>query len=351
MPTIRALTFFIPVYDWFSNQFKKDVENFIFKSLELSDKLELFQWTTRFVLPPIPKNSQAKDCSKIVDSILSFNFKNNILLQAFPVTPDCKCIEDIVDILSLDDKIYSTILVSNEADIDGLVNKIYLRDVDPNIYTRISITYGNWVETAYFPSTANSRNKFGYSVALRYLDLMSRYLMGEKELLIDFLKELKDKILNYEDYFYGVDYSLSPWMEESVGKLIEKRYNITLGGSGTYDAVYKLNKEIHNIVSMNIVSSTGFNEVMLPVGEDNLLKERVKDKTLKLGHLEGLSSVCVVGLDMVAIKKDEFIINGVLHDMFSIYKIKGKPIGLRIIPIEEDGINLKKFGYLPLIDF
>lgn len=349
MPLVRSLTFFIPIHDWYSNRLKEEVENFIYKSFDIADKLELSPWTIRFVFPPIPREFLAEDTIKIANIMLSFDFEKNVLLQIFPLTTDSKCMKNIIDILNLYDNVYSTVLVNDDYDINDLVDNVYLKDTDPNVYTRISITYGDWVETAYFPSSANARNRFGYSISLRYIDVFSEYLAGNETPLLEFLKDIKNKTSQYSDYFYGVDYSLSPWMEESVGRLIEEKYHVTIGDPGTYSAVYKINRVINKIIKKKILSSIGFNEVMLPVGEDNLLKKRVEDKKLRLGLLEGLSSICVAGLDMVAIKKNESVIRGVLHDLFSIYMIKKRPIGLRIIPVDKDSVNLKRFGYIPTI--
>ena len=105
-----------------------------------------------------------------------------------------------------------------------------------------------------------------------------------------------------------------------------------------------------NLEEISPLESLGFNEVMLAVGEDNLLKKRVKEKKLRLGLLEGLSVVCVAGLDMVNVIKDRDTLIRIFSDMNKISKIKKKPIGTRLIPTTSNSIKISKFGEIPIIE-
>lgn len=206
------------------------------------------------------------------------------------------------------------------------------------------------MKTPYFPSTTNIDKKFGFSLSLRYVDLIREYLEGDQSRIEKYIMNIKRVLGNFDACFDGIDYSLSPWMDDSVGKLIEEAYRVVIGEIGTLYAVYDVNNKIRRITSIEILPSIGFNEVMLPVGEDNILKERVEEGLLTLSKLIALSSVCVDGLDMVAVKRDEKLLKNVILDMDSIARMKGKALGTRLIPTDEaDGVHTKRFGYIPLL--
>ena len=348
MSTIRSITFFIPIENWENTE---KIEEYFNKSLQIVNSIKLRPWTIRYVLPPIPTDINPEKCVKTIFRIYEKLPDKKIMIHPLSIESGNKCLDKIPEILSSTENLYTTILLKNEKDILNIVEKIYLKDLNPSLYTRISITHYNMVQTPYFPSTSNIKNIYGFSFALRYVDLFMNFLEGSKSKLFDFLREIEKNLgTEYKEDFLGIDYSLSPWMEESVAYLIEKTYNVIIGETGSYNAVYNLNMKIKDVIENSSVGSLGFNEVMLPVGEDDLLKERVRDGVLRLGTLEGLSTMCVVGLDMVAIMKNKDILTKIFSDMDKISKVKRKSIGTRIIPISEgETIRTNKFGEIPVI--
>lgn len=347
MPIIRSISFFIPIDNWDNID---NIEEYFNKSVEAAHLIRPRPWTVRYVLPPYPKESSSKECFNKIISIYEKISDKDILIHPLSLNSDSRCIMEIPEILSSTENLYATISLEKDLDIVNIVDAIYLQDLDPNLYTRISITHFKMLQTPYFPSTSNLKNTYGFAFALRYIDIFEKFLEGDESDLTDFIKEL---YLNLDDemrkMFFGIDYSLSPWMDESVAYLLERKYGVTLGEPGSYNAVYNLNQKIRELMNMNIVKSIGFNEVMLPVGEDDILKKRVEEGVLRLGLLEGLSSVCVAGLDMIAVRKDENLMRMILYDMDKISRIKKKPIGTRMIPTyDEEKVKLKKFGEIPL---
>jgi len=103
------------------------------------------------------------------------------------------------------------------------------------------------------------------------------------------------------------------------------------------------------------VKTRGFNEVMLPVGEDSTLKRLVLEDRITLSTLVSLISVCVVGLDMVALplSTDPKILAKVLRDIAAIVSSKGRTAGIRIILVDGrpgDEVELGQFGKVPIMD-
>jgi len=344
---IRALTFFIPIKE--EDSYIKLFEESFNKASKIIGDIDLSPWTIRFVIPPL-SNKIIKHFIRDLDKIYDIISQDKYLVNLLPLYSSSKYIKDIPSLLQEYGKLYSTIYLKKIRDVDLIIRDIYMKNAEPDIFTRISITNFKWIQTPYFPSTANIENKFGFSIALRYVDLFNNYFSGDIE-IISFLKDIKSKIDRYYNYFKGIDFSLSPWMDESVAKLIEDNYKIKIGELGSFYAVYSVNTKIKEIISLDIVNSIGYNEVMLPVGEDNILKKRVEDGTLNLRTLISLSSICVAGVDMIAIKRDEELIKKLIMDINSFSLMKQRTLGIRIIPVEDgDKVYSKRFGYIPVIN-
>jgi hypothetical protein len=350
MPLVRSITFFIP--------FRKkgglisnldDIEEYINRSLDRVESLDIEPWTIRFVLPPWEDEGQDK-CFEMVTRLYDALPEKNLLLHPLAIRSSQRCLRDLVEILGATERIYSTILLDVE-DIDVLIDEVYLKDVGPGIFTRVSLTHLDWVQTPYFPSTTNRENVYAYAVALRYVDIFDSYLGGDEEAMASYLREIQEELSRYPDEFLGLDLSLSPWMDESVGQLVEKHFDCKLGEPGSFHGVYKINNEISRIIEKYGVKAIGFNEIMLAVGEDNLLKERVEKGELNLSTLIGLVSVCVAGLDMVAIKRDKRLIKNTILDVDHISRVKDKPVGTRLIPSGDQygKVKIKRFGEIPVI--
>ena len=150
----------------------------------------------------------------------------------------------------------------------------------------------------------------------------------------------------------GVDLSLSPWREESVVAIIEKLIGNKIGFPGTINTIFSLNRLVKGLAKKLGVVTTGFNEVMLSVAEDNILNERVKEMAIRLRDLISYSALCAAGLDMVAVPRS-IDITRIAIDMLTIYRVKGRSVAMRIIPVDGGPgteILLKRFGVTYVIE-
>ncbi|MEM2740055.1 MAG: DUF711 family protein [Candidatus Bathyarchaeia archaeon] len=245
------------------------------------------------------------------------------------------------------------------------LSKISYRD--PISLTRIAILLGKGdsLLTPYFPLSMNVRCGEGVALALLYAkDLIDAYrrggLTGMVEATCRTLSEAESigKCIASRigiDY-YGLDYSLSPWMDDSVALLVEELAGSVLPNPGSLYTVSKINSLIREAAIRCKIAFTGFCEIMLPVAEDDILKERVYEGVLRLRDLITLSCFCVAGVDMVVIPVEalEKIMVGMMLDLSEVSKLKGKPIGLRIIPYPgvkpRDQVDLGIFGRVPVIE-
>ncbi|MEZ0345132.1 MAG: DUF711 family protein [Infirmifilum sp.] len=213
--------------------------------------------------------------------------------------------------------------------------------------TKFAVSFGPQPQTPYFPVTQSVKE--GVTLSLLYTQMFENYTSQQIHKTIGEIQGVAS--LSWSN-FLGIDFSLSPWMDNSVARIIEKRSGVMLTLPGTVAAIRELNREIEELAK--VFKSTGFNEVMLPIAEDNRLKELVKNGTLKLSHLINYSTYCVAGLDMAVIPDttEDNILAGILNDLWHIYLLKRKTIGMRLIlaPEEEGGeIDLGIFGKTPVI--
>ncbi len=352
MALMRALTVFTSISKW-----NKDV---IYS--RVSESLDLFRdfvkkfnfWTFRVVVPPIPRNMEIESYIKIVHDILS-SFPKDILMQLIPVEIyDAKLITKILDTIDDYPNLYATIKCSTIKHLDSITSALIEYKGDVNTFTKFSITIGSWIQTPYFPSTSNYMNVNGFSIALRYVDLVYEAIVRSRyeklREFIDYVLRVSNIIEENTKYeFLGLDLSISPWMGESVAKLVEDIIKAPFGTPGTLTTLKTLNDFIIRIAREWNVKTIGFNEVMLPVAEDNTLRLRVRERLLRLGDLINYSLICVAGLDLVALNRDEKLISKTLGDMYTVYEVKGKTIGVRIIPVDMDYVETR-FGPLHRIE-
>lgn len=170
---------------------------------------------------------------------------------------------------------------------------------------------------------------------------------------IKFLKEFVEKENNNYG-IVGVDLSLSPWMDDSVGELIEKIGQCTIGDLKCIPTVYHINKILSEVAS-SLPRSTGFNEIMLAVAEDSLLKRRVYEGKLSLRSLLEIVPVCLAGLDMFGLRTSKEKLFDLLSTLKAYSETKRKTVGFRAIVLpktsDEEKIMTKKFGDIPVFEF
>jgi len=113
-----------------------------------------------------------------------------------------------------------------------------------------------------------------------------------------------------------------------------------------------VNKAV-NEASQSLRIVTGFNEVQLPVAEDLKLKARVSELETNARDLARLSGVCLAGVDLVVVPADIDGVAGLLLEVRGYSISKRKPLGVRIIPVDDvevgDKVYLEKFGETPVI--
>jgi uncharacterized protein (UPF0210 family) len=137
--------------------------------------------------------------------------------------------------------------------------------------------------------------------------------------------------------FGVVDLSLAPTPKvgDSVGEIIQILGVDAIGAPGSTAIVAMLNDAVKKGGTFASQSVGGLSGAFIPVCEDQALANAVRDDSLVLEKLEAMTSVCSVGLDMIAIpgSVDAVTIAAIIADEMAIGMINGKTTAVRLIPV------------------
>lgn len=137
--------------------------------------------------------------------------------------------------------------------------------------------------------------------------------------------------------FGSVDLSLAPTTQigDSIGEILELIGVDKVGTHGTTVALALLTDAVKKGGVMASANIGGLSGAFIPVSEDTVLSESVKDGCLTLDKLEAMTAICSVGLDMVAIPGDTrtTTISAIIADEMAIGMMNHKTTAVRIIPV------------------
>jgi uncharacterized protein (UPF0210 family) len=135
-----------------------------------------------------------------------------------------------------------------------------------------------------------------------------------------------------------LDLSLAPTPAEgdSVAQIIEAIGVGKCGGPGTTAALALLNDAVKKGGVMASSAVGGLSGAFIPVSEDAGMIASVDCGALTLDKLEAMTSVCSVGLDMVALPGDTSVetIFGIIADEMAIGVINNKTTAVRLVPAQ-----------------
>ncbi len=341
---IRALVYHFK--DTFES--KEKIQEKITRFIELKEKFEEITSTpirsTRIVLPAV--NPQSLEKILKIYHELAEEYEINYI--AVPHLPPSKP-NNLIELFETYPRFFTSTLFSREK-LEILVKTLYDISEASWLYgARYAIAFRKILQTPYFPITTSYEE--GVTISLLYTELLKNNIdkPGKVE------KKLAEIVKNAEKTFpkfLGIDYSLSPWMENSVAEVIEKKSGKMFTLPGTISSIIQINRMIQDLAKNK---GLGYNEIMLPLGEDNRLKELALNLQLRFSHLLSYTAFCVAGLDMIPIPDttEPEVVKNILLDLDQISIQKNKPLGLRIIlPSAEDGteITLGFFGKIPVLN-
>lgn len=136
--------------------------------------------------------------------------------------------------------------------------------------------------------------------------------------------------------FGVIDLSLAPTpaVGDSVAGIFQAMGLEHAGAHGTTAALAMLNDAVKKGGIMASSHVGGLSGAFIPVSEDAGMIEASQNKYINIQKLEAMTSVCSVGLDMIAIPGDtpESTIAGMIADEMAIGMINKKTTAVRVIP-------------------
>ena len=143
---------------------------------------------------------------------------------------------------------------------------------------------------------------------------------------------------------FGVaDLSLAPTpaVGDSVGEIFQSVGLSSIGAPGTTAVLAMLNDAVKKGGAFASSSVGGLSGAFIPVSEDSSIEAAATSGLLSLEKLEAMTSVCSVGLDMIAIPGDTTVetIAGIIADEMAIGVIINKTTAVRVIPVPGKGVG------------
>jgi len=137
--------------------------------------------------------------------------------------------------------------------------------------------------------------------------------------------------------FGVVDLSLAPTpnVGDSVGEVFQSLGLKGIGVPGTTAALALINDAVKKGGAFASSNVGGLSGAFVPVSEDLNISQAAQDGLLTLEKLEAITSVCSVGLDMVALPGETSAetLAGIMADEMAIGVINKKTTATRIIPV------------------
>jgi hypothetical protein len=134
-----------------------------------------------------------------------------------------------------------------------------------------------------------------------------------------------------------VDLSLAPTPKvgDSVGEILQTLGVAQIGAPGSTAAVAMLNDAVKKGGAFASSSVGGLSGAFIPVSEDAALGAAVQAGELPIEKLEAMTSVCSVGLDMVAVPGDTppETLAALIADEMAIGVVNDKTTAVRVIPV------------------
>ena len=168
----------------------------------------------------------------------------------------------------------------------------------------------------------------------------------------------KEVASSLEVPFGSIDLSLAPTpaVGDSVARILEEIGLSSVGFHGTTAALALLNDAVKKGGIMASSHVGGLSGAFIPVSEDEGMIEAAKNGSLTFDKLEAMTSVCSVGLDMIAIPGDTeaATISGIIADEAAIGMINHKTTAVRVIPVVGKTVGDEAsfgglLGYAPIL--
>jgi len=133
-----------------------------------------------------------------------------------------------------------------------------------------------------------------------------------------------------------IDLSLAPTpaVGDSIAEILMGMGLEYVGAPGTTAALAMLNDAVKKGGTMATSSTGGLSGAFIPVSEDAAMAKAASVGALSIEKLEAMTSVCLLGLDMIVVPGDisRNALAGTIADVMAIGMVNAKTTGARLIP-------------------
>ncbi len=215
----------------------------------------------------------------------------------------------------------------------------YLGIGEPDVVINVGVSGPGVVKKAIDRAMEKGRNSHGQPLTL--LD-MAEVIKTTAYKVTRVGEMIGTEVANRLGIPFGVaDLSLAPTpaVGDSVGEIFQSLGLSSIGAPGSTAVLAMLNDAVKKGGAFASSSVGGLSGAFIPVSEDSSIEEAARKGFLTIEKLEAMTSVCSVGLDMIAIPGDTppETISAIIADEMAIGMINHKTTAARLIPVPGKG--------------
>ncbi|MCO5186208.1 MAG: DUF711 family protein [Anaerolineae bacterium] len=312
----------------------------------------------RLATTPFPDWLEAGDLGAVTQLVKGWQTAGITYLSLGPVQiqHDAHNIHLLHEIIAMNDAVFGSVEV---ADQNGRIAFGRIQ-ATARLIRKLSTTHANGFgnlymtaiancppHTPFFPVAYHSGGPTAFAIAVESADIArsafraTTTLAEARENLVTYIEQEAGKLADtaarlsaeYNLPFLGIDFCLAPFPtnEKSIGGALEDLGAAFVGAPGSLFAA----AFITDAIQRASYPHCGFNGLMLPVLEDNVVALRAAEGQLSIADLLSYSAVCGVGLDTVPLPGDvdETVLAGILLDVAALAVRLNKPLTARLMPM------------------
>ena len=196
MAIIRAITIHVPEHADTQDKSREAtdrVKSIIKHCSNLLKKYSLECWGFRASFPSI-KSIEYVNLSEVVRYLEKISSECGVIIAGLhlDVVRSAKDFELLVKHLEISNRIYASVLITDEEQLDWYVECLEKYSGKSDTFTRLAVIFPGRVLTPYFPVATSYTGLWGISVALRYVDLIKKVITGVQEYseLVEYVKRV-----------------------------------------------------------------------------------------------------------------------------------------------------------------
>ncbi len=369
---IRSLTIGLPLATKSPSHIRERVRGFLEIAIATLEAADLAPRTVRFALPAVGQEGEIEGAIlsrvRFVDELSA---DTGVRWMCLPIDLVADGLNTVrmaaaIDVIGRFPRLFLNLIVAEDGKIAvnsvnqvaDLILKISRRSNNGFDNFRVGASCNCPPNSPFFPFSQHKGDNLAFSFALETTNLAveaTKSVQGNvalaREHLIEALvptlrkvQSLAEELASKTDVeFRGMDASLAPFPGDgtSVGALVEQLLGASVGSHGSVFITAMLTDALRCALKESGAKPVGFNGVMYSMLEDKHLASANSKRNVTLDGLVSLAAVCGCGIDMVPVSGICFQeeIAAVILDIAAMSSTLKKPLGVRMLPIPNRGVN------------